>query len=238
MWYFDVCIVVVVVVVARLFFIVAAHVGQMLSVRERLISPINIYTGRCVRCACAEWVVGGWPPPSLFVCVSRNPGREGGWKRNVCQWHSPRKIGEIQVDGHINFSSSSRRPGILLFVWSGGTKTDTFYFSNSGTTKTKSTLGYVASFSLSDGVAYFSVGPAIGCKSWIFSCPSLLWIVCVFVYTAGRMSFAYRTWPDREWCRAESLAAATAVDFPFQQQQQTRERRTETFSSPAKHQSL
>jgi hypothetical protein len=64
-------------VVARLFFIVAAHVGQMLSVRERLISPINIYTGRCVRCACAEWV-GGWPPPSLFVCVSRNPGHGRG----------------------------------------------------------------------------------------------------------------------------------------------------------------
>ncbi len=69
---------IVVVVVARLFFIVAAHVGQMLSVRERLISPTNIY--RALRQVRLRRVGGGWPPPSLFVCVSRNPGREGGMK--------------------------------------------------------------------------------------------------------------------------------------------------------------
>lgn len=64
---------------ARLFFIVARLMSAKCClgcVRERLISPTNIYSnaGRCVRCACAD----GWAPPSLFVCVSLSQSGPGG----------------------------------------------------------------------------------------------------------------------------------------------------------------
>lgn len=69
-----------VVVVARLFFIVAAHVGQMLSVRERLISPTNrpIYRAlRQVRLRRSGWWVGGLHPLYLFVSLAMQAGWGG-----------------------------------------------------------------------------------------------------------------------------------------------------------------